>query len=487
MHRTVDFSVRFTSTLLALGLAAGFAACSTDTQPPGDATSTVDTGGGDTVNPDISIDIDFEDNKADTAVDKDTEKQDGGTIGAKCTQPEDCGGVKLNSCEVAACVAGECKAVTAPSGTTCDDKKVCTQNDVCNGAGDCAGVIQCEDKGPCVNPICTPQGDCSYTNVPPGLNKPCDDDNKCTIDDACAFGKCQGSQQPIGACNDNNSCTDDTCDAATGCVYTPSDKGKACTNGDLCISEPTCDGLSECKGGTAVTCDDGKACTKDECDSVKGCVFATKQDGQTCDDGSKCTEDDECVAGLCKGTKIAAAVPSNACKNVNCDGATGEVKISDASEGTSCDDSDPCTQQDSCTKGSCKGASLICNDGNPCTIDTCDPATGSCKSAPIKNGDVCSDGNACTSKDACVEGKCTGEDYTVSKACEDNNPCTNDGCAPQTGCFAVPKNSGVCEDGNKCTEQDNCVTGTCIGKAKVCQDNNPCTNDGCDAGSGYKF
>ena len=41
--------------------------------------------------------------------------------------------------------------------------------------------------------------------------------------------------------------------------------------------------------------------------------------------------------------------------------------------------------------------SLNCNDGNPCTTDTCNPSTGACEHNPVN----CDDGNPCTT-DACI-------------------------------------------------------------------------------------
>ena len=46
-----------------------------------------------------------------------------------------------------------------------------------------------------------------------------------------------------------------------------------------------------------------------------------------------------------------------------------------------------------------------CDDGNPCTYDTCDPQLG-CIHA--YNNDPCTDGNACTTNDTCNGGACVG-------------------------------------------------------------------------------
>jgi subtilisin-like proprotein convertase family protein len=52
----------------------------------------------------------------------------------------------------------------------------------------------------------------------------------------------------------------------------------------------------------------------------------------------------------------------------------------------------------------CTAAS--CNDGNPCTSDSCDALLG-CVHAPV-TGPACDDGDPCTTNDACAAGVCAG-------------------------------------------------------------------------------
>ena len=69
--------------------------------------------------------------------------------------------------------------------------------------------------------------------------------------------------------------------------------------------------------------------------------------------------------------------------------------------------------------------------------------------------------------------------------CNDNNPCTNDGCL--FGDCWHGANSNPCDDGNNCTTGDVCTggvgSGTCAGNPVVCDDNNDCTFDYCFSGS----
>jgi hypothetical protein len=122
---------------------------------------------------------------------------------------------------------------------------------------------------------------------------------------------------------------------------------------------------------------------------------------------------------------------------------------------------------------------LFCDDGNPCTNDGCDPATG-CTYA--NNQAACIDGNACTLGDICVDGDC--EPGGNALACADGNPCTSDSCDPATGCL-FENNSLQCDDSNACTQLDVCSGGGCIGSDELnCDDQNSCTTDSCDAVDG---
>ena len=123
----------------------------------------------------------------------------------------------------------------------------------------------------------------------------------------------------------------------------------------------------------------------------------------------------------------------------------------------------------------------ICEDGNPCTDDLCDPVEG-CSHQP--NARACDDGNVCTINDTCVDGQCSPGG---PMNCDDMNPCTDDFCNPSTGCYSVNSNR-VCEDGNFCTEPDTCANGACnSGPWKSCDDGNRCTVDSCQPASGCVY
>ena len=178
-----------------------------------------------------------------------------------------------------------------------------------------------------------------------------------------------------------------------------------------------------------------------------------------------------CAPGACDD--------GNPCTVDECEPATGRCR----NPGTACDDGDPCTQ-DVCAAGSgaCSHPPVVCDDGNPCTFDACSPADGQCVPVAAPDGTPCDDASVCTVRDACTGGQCAG---TPAIACDDGNFCTQDTCVAATGtCAHAPVD---CGDGNPCTA-DSCDPGTGICRnsplpaGSACDDGNACTSGGqCDA------
>jgi hypothetical protein len=73
--------------------------------------------------------------------------------------------------------------------------------------------------------------------------------------------------------------------------------------------------------------------------------------------------------------------------------------VNEADDANSCSDLDFCTLADHCSAGSCVGTAVDCGDGDVCTSDSCDPATGAC--AHVNSTNACDDGSACTTGDQC--------------------------------------------------------------------------------------
>ncbi|MBN1774749.1 MAG: hypothetical protein JXB32_26055, partial [Deltaproteobacteria bacterium] len=68
-----------------------------------------------------------------------------------------------------------------------------------------------------------------------------------------------------------------------------------------------------------------------------------------------------------------------------------------------------------------------CDDGDPCTLDLCDP-TGACLNPPAPDGTACDDDGDPCSQDVCMAGTCVHpvavDCCTTPEECDDGNPCT---------------------------------------------------------------
>jgi len=89
-------------------------------------------------------------------------------------------------------------------------------------------------------------------------------------------------------------------------------------------------------------------------------------------------------------------------------------------------------------------------------------------SAPVPDRDLCNG----------LDDDCDGE--TDEEACDDGNPCTNDSCSGEAGCGYVPLDEAACSDEDPCTYEDHCQGGECVGILLECEDENPCTDDWCN-------
>jgi hypothetical protein len=398
------------------------------------------------------------------------------------------------------CTDDACDAIDGcsnpPNTNDCNDGNACTVGDICDGAGTClgGGPRNCDDANPCTDDSCDPGIGCVHVNN----TASCDDGNACTTPDTCGGGVCLPGSPVV--CGDGNGCTDDSCNPATGCVFTnntlPCDDGSACTAGDAC-------GGGTCQPGAAVSCDDGNPCTLDSCNPATGCVHT--DNSAACNDGNACTADSCDPQTGCVFTDTSASCSDgNPCTNDGCNPATGCVFTNNTA---SCDDENACTTGDTCGGGTChSGAALTCNDSNGCTTDTCNPATGC---VFTNNTAPCSDGNACTTGDTCGGGSCQPGGATVcndnnacttnscnpatgcvftdnSASCNDSNVCTTDSCNPATGCVHTNV-TGACNDGSACTNTDTCVAGVCQGTTITCNDNSLCTTDSCNPATGCVF
>ncbi|MGB0716172.1 MAG: hypothetical protein ACPGXK_09855, partial [Phycisphaerae bacterium] len=207
------------------------------------------------------------------------------------------------------------------------------------------------------------------------------------------------------------------------------------------------------------TCADGIFCNGEEICSNNTCVSG----GVICDDDNICTDD------ICnEGFQTCTFIPL-----------TGDFD----------QDGIFCNGVDQCLDGVfIPGTTIDCNDGNPCTDDSCNEGTDSCDNLPNTNS--CNDFDKCTENDACTGGVCTGdqipfcEECVFDSDCNDAIACTIDDCDDVLGvCRFIPDNTACVDDGVFCNGPEICigidgdpVTG-CDSAGEPCQD---CTEEfGC--------
>ena len=119
-----------------------------------------------------------------------------------------------------------------------------------------------------------------------------------------------------------------------------------------------------------------------------------------------------------------------------------------APNGTSCDDGQFCTVNDSCQNGTCEpGSNRDCSAiGDQCNEGVCNEAANQCTPQPRTNGIACNDGNACTSSDVCQDGRCSGR----LPSCSDLGDVDCDG-RPS---IAIDAQVILCLDADRCGDAD---------------------------------
>ena len=372
-------------------------------------------------------------------------------------------------CFAAQCdpATGKCSNIPANQGKPCEDGDLCTLGDTCADGLCAAGLpANCNDGNPCTDDACETVTGCTHVDN----SDPCSDGDVCTTGDACKAGACTPGE-PL-SCDDGDVCNgSETCDSALGCQAGVPLK---CNDNDECNGMEWCDPAQGCQPGAAPLCDDGNLCTDDSCTADGGCLHAPND--LPCNDFNECSLSDKCSAGACKPGPSLNCNDDEICTTDACDPQQGCVHNLNT---LPCNDDDVCTINDHCQLGTCTGSvQLNCDDGNPCTADSCQAGAG-CQFTPTQ-GD-CSDGTECTTGDHCVNGFCIAAGFMD---CDDANLCTNDACDPATGCTHVA-NELPCDDADACTTVDLCAAKECVGFGSPdCDDSNLCTDDSCDPAVG---
>ena len=325
----------------------------------------------------------------------------------------------------------------------------------------------------------------------------------------CEFGSCDGTEalsecggKTLGSC-ETWTCSDNCCQVEllpppsccnTGsdcqdCLYPDDNDERFPCPGeipegaqpDLCTQD-IC-GFNECSYADKI-CDDGDILTLDSCDPETGsclnmpdpyqapnyyCWGATMEEAQ-----GKCFDNDLCTLEHCDfGDEFEPYVGNDLpdfdpfCSEDHPDWPNCVPKPSNIYL---------CKSEDKVTAGAC-------DDFDPCTIDSCDSATGCTHGFDFDSAACwcdedadCEDENACTVEycnlvwDVCVYPQLD---------CFDTNPCTDDTCSPDEGCTIEPDPwcDGSCEGSSICLTDD----------PDQCDDANACTIDFCEFEPNIEF
>lgn len=242
-----------------------------------------------------------------------------------------------------ACTAGfcdesgrRCRAAAAREGQACDDADGCTDRDacvsgLCRGSAKSCGV----SASSCQVGFCdAATGQCSTRPKADGAS--CSDGFLCTTRDTCQAGTCIGAA--VNCASSDGQCTVGACNEATGaCVATPKVDGTSCNDALGCTLNDAC-AAGRCVGQAKACASLDGPCTVGQCDATTGaCRAVPVKDGLGCDDGSLCTLNDSCSAGVCSGTTSDCAPFADRCQTATCEPSTGRCLV----QGLRCEDQRP--------------------------------------------------------------------------------------------------------------------------------------------------
>ena len=362
----------------------------------------------------------------------------------------------------------------------------------CEPGDGCFGE-PCTATDDCLSGICTMHlGDkvCSKT-----CDEACPQGFSCTLVGSGGDGQyvCMSKFSHLCLpCSDAGTCSGETPNACVKYADGTRFCGGACDLETPCPSGYACQEVETADGANSYQCVNTAGacpCSNLAIDSALATPCESTNDQGSCEGVRICEE-----SGLSECSAIEPAAES--CNGIDddCNGLTDENTCDDGNDCTvdtcegeggckhepmnegECLDGDVCTIADHCEEGVCVGTPVDCNDDNPCTVDSCD-GLGGCAFENIVA--VCDDGDPCTLGDICQDGECMG---SASLTCDDGNPCTDDSCG-EAGCLYEANEVG-CDDGNACTSGDVCAQGACKGSQVACDDDNLCTTDSCDITSG---
>jgi hypothetical protein len=218
-------------------------------------------------------------------------------------------------------------------------------------------------------------------------------------------------------------------------------------------------------GGDTVSGGAGSdSCTGSGCELPPGTTTLCSSDAN-CPAGARCSSVGVCVRCL----SDRECDDGNPCTADSCQPALG-CRAPNQPDGTACPNPTVCDGLETCQAGSCTpGTPLVCDDGRFCTgSESCDAMAGCVGGVPP----LLDDGIGCT-VDTCNEDADRVEHTPLDSACDDGVFCNGqERCDANAGCQSGPPvtcASGYECAGSGCVNIDECARGT-----DTCSDNATC-------------
>jgi len=317
-----------------------------------------------------------------------------------------------------------------------------------------------------------------------------------------------------------NCCSDAGCSVASGAYCNdPLDNGTSCdptgiepagqTGQDgLCIAG-TCVAQSGLCAGLSCPTIWEEQCSRDYCNAQTGecqewwvdtyteCLAADTNSPGFCRNGECREQNDECDGETCVSGPCTVAACTYPCA-FTIPGCTVDDYLTQTpscyrwnrDNGARCQGEPGTCFNGRCALGGCLDDSE-CDDGNPCTDNTCNPFGQLCDTAPLQDGTACGQNEDGQVLAICENGQCL-PDLCLTRDCnDDGNSCTGVCYSPY----------GVCDydepvaDGTTCENNGQCFNGVCQPvltsecdhqpfdpdrEFAECDDGRECTYDRCD-------
>ncbi len=369
-----------------------------------------------------------------------------------------------------ACCAVDADCAGLDAAATCTSQSVagCLGQKV---VGRCEGSVCMQRTAPapeaCVGRVCRPA-----TCIPggTGVSSVHDGAHLCDVEGACVA-------TADDVCDDGLACTTDNC-GANGCEAAP-------RNG---VTESACytfaadtrgvglckDGVTVCAGGVATGCQGERGPVAEVCNAKDDdCDGRVDEDTEVSCFPYLCGGASGCRTSCESDTQCAAG---NYCSNGSCVGA--------GLDGASCQSDSQCASEH-CSQGVCCEGGLCCVNNAQCAMlnaDTCESAEANgCLGFRLEG--TCVEGNVCApiasldfeacAGEGCSAPRCDGGAVVPGGACSATGQCN---VGAPVGCAPYACREGACL--TSCAGNADCAVGTCVsGQCKNLPNGAVCTND----------